>query len=218
MKQKISIIDYDCGNVMSIKSALQKVGATRIDFVNSEKDILNSNCLILPGVGAFGHAMRKLNDYNLISPIKTFVENGGFVLGICLGMQMLFDCSDEMGSHEGLGLIKGNVKTLQDSKSCSNLKIPNIGWRPIFRYNYKNWDKTILLNNKENDFVYYVHSYIAHPNSGEDILAVTKYGGKVFPAVVNKKNIFGCQFHPEKSGPVGLKILRQFLKIFSQNG
>jgi len=214
MNIKISIVNYDCGNLKSISSALREIGAKNINLVNSEKEIMTSDCLILPGVGAFGHAMQKLKNNNLVNPIKRYVEKGGKIMGICLGMQMLFDTSEEMGFHKGFGFIKGKIKILENNKIPNNYKVPNVGWRAIFRNkNSKNWNGTILSDNKNNDFMYFVHSYVAYPICENNILAFSDHNGLFFPAVVASENVFGCQFHPEKSGLVGLKILRQFLKI-----
>lgn len=213
---KVGILDYGCGNIKSIKSALKYLGITRIILVSAEQDIENCQCLIFPGVGAFGHAMERLNVNNLIIPIKKFVSNGGYIFGICLGMQLLFDKSYEMGSHEGLGLISGTVKVLEKSTE-DNYKLPNIGWYTIDIKKHKHQSNYFIKKEDCMNFYYFVHSYAAFPNNAENIIASSTYSNKKFVAVVKKNNIYGTQFHPEKSGQAGLNLLHNFLKIVKKN-
>lgn len=201
----VGIIDYGVGNLFSVCSSLDKVGESA-RIVKTEKEIEASDRIILPGVGAFGDAAQKLRASGLDKVIIREAENGKPLMGICLGMQLLFDKSYEYGEHKGLGLIPGNVVAFE-GKIPSDLKIPHIGWNalrfksnsPIFKY----------IN--DGDFVYFVHSYFA-TDCLKNTVATAEYGIDVTAAVA-KDNIFGCQFHPEKSGDVGLKILKGFCEV-----
>ena len=201
----IAIIDYGVGNLFSLSSSFKAIGAD-ITITGDPEVIKKADKLILPGVGAFEDAAKKLRDSGLDKIIIEEAENGKPLLGICLGMQMLFEESHEYGVHKGLGLIKGKVIPMQ-GKIPENLKIPHIGWNalkftketPLFKY----------IN--EGDCVYFVHSYYAE-NCDEALIATAEYG-KELTAAVQKNNIFGCQFHPEKSGNVGLNILKAFCEF-----
>lgn len=198
----ISIIDYGVGNLFSLSSSFEKIGAETI-ITNDRATISSSDKIILPGVGAFGDAILKLKETGLDKIIKEEVKKGKKLLGICLGMQLLFDKSYEFGEFDGLGLIKGKVVPMKgyiDDK----LNIPHTGWNllkikkehPLFRYI------------KNEDYVYFVHSYFA-TDCDENVIATTEYD-KEITATVAKDNVAGMQFHPEKSGDVGLSILRAF--------
>lgn len=198
----IAIIDYGVGNLFSLSSSLKNLGVDSV-VTSDIKTIQAADKLILPGVGAFGDAALKLKNSGLDKVIKSQVQSGKEILGICLGMQLLFERSFEHGEHEGLGLLSGKVVSLKDYLP-SNFKIPHIGWNAL------NFTKQSLLfkyiNNK--DYVYFVHSY--HVLDCEDsLIATTDYEIEV-SAAVQKNNIMGCQFHPEKSSDVGLKILKAF--------
>lgn len=196
----IAIIDYGVGNLFSLMQSLKKIGAESV--VTSEiEQIERADRLILPGVGAFGDAARKLRDSGLDKVIKSQVAAGKPLLGICLGMQLLFDKSFEYGEHDGLGLIKGEVLPLSDY--VSGLKIPHMGWNGLEFVD----NSPLFKNLKQGEYVYFVHSYFA--KCGEGLSAVTDYGIKV-TAAVRKGNVYGVQFHPEKSGGAGLEILRAF--------
>lgn len=201
----IAIIDYGVGNLFSLASSFKAIGYETI-VTGDPETIKKADKLILPGVGAFGDAVKKLRDTGLDKVVIEEVKNGKNLLGICLGMQMLFEKSFEYGEHEGLGLIKGQVIPMENTIP-ENLKIPHIGWNalnfkktsPLFKY----------INN--GDCVYFVHSYYAE-NCEDSLLATTEYG-KELTAAVQNKNVFGCQFHPEKSGNVGLNILKAFCEM-----
>ncbi len=201
----IAIIDYGVGNLFSLTSSLKKIGADVV--VTSDIDeIKRADKIILPGVGAFSDAAEKLRNSGLDSVLIEEAKNGKNIMGICLGMQMLFEKSYEYGEHKGLGLLKGNVISMQ-GKIPAELKIPHIGWNalimkkqsPLFKY----------IN--EGDCVYFVHSYYA-ADCEDSVIAVSEYGIEV-TAAVEKDNVMGCQFHPEKSGEVGLKILKAFCEM-----
>ena len=199
----IAIVDYGVGNLFSLKSSLAAIGADAV-VTKDEAVIRGAEKIILPGVGAFEDAMNKLRDSGLADVVKDEVRNGKPLLGICLGMQMLFEKSLEYGEHEGLGLVPGTVVPIGDVIPA-DLKIPHIGWNalhftgekcPIFKY----------VN--DGDCVYFVHSYYA-AGCEDYTVATAEYGAELTAAVQNG-NVFGCQFHPEKSGKVGLNILRAF--------
>lgn len=196
----IAIIDYGVGNLFSLMQSLKKIGADSIVTADSEL-IERAEKLILPGVGAFGDAAQKLRDSGLDGVIKSEVAKGKPLLGICLGMQLLFDRSFEYGEHTGLGLIKGEVLPLSDY--VSGLKIPHMGWNSLEFVD----NNPIFKNLRQGEYVYFVHSYFA--KCGEGLSATTEYGIKV-TAAVRKDNVFGVQFHPEKSGTAGLEILKAF--------
>ena len=198
----IAIIDYGVGNLFSLCSSLKYIGADSI--VTSDKDVIRSAYkLILPGVGAFSDAAKKLSDSGLDILIKQEAERGKDIMGICLGMQMLFERSYEYGTHTGLGLLRGEVVPMKDSIP-ENLKVPHIGWNALdFTREHK-----LFKYIKNGDCVYFVHSYYA--SGCDDSLIATAEYGKPLTAAVALDNIMGCQFHPEKSGKVGMDILRAF--------
>ena len=201
----IAIIDYGVGNLFSLTSSFKYVGADVIVTSNPD-EIKKADKIILPGVGAFGDAIKKLKDTGLDKIVIEEASNGKPLMGICLGMQLLFEKSYEYGEHDGLGLLKGSVVPM-DGYIDKSLKIPHIGWNaldikkenPLFKYL------------KSGDCVYFVHSYFA-ADCEESLLATTEYG-KELTAAVAYKNVMGCQFHPEKSGDVGLKILKAFCEL-----
>ena len=199
----IVIVDYGVGNLFSLKSSFGKIGV-EVKVSADRKEIENAEKIILPGVGAFGDAAEKLQKSGLSDLICSLAKKGKPILGICLGMQLLFDKSYEYGEHKGLGIIKGNIRPISDVIPA-NLKIPHMGWNalklrgekhPIFKY----------IN--DGDYVYFVHSYFA-ADCDESVIAVSDYGAPLTAAVA-KGNVVGCQFHPEKSGEIGLKILKAF--------
>ena len=198
----ITIIDYGMGNLKSVYNALKKVNFD-CQISSEVTDIEMADKLILPGVGAFKDAMDNLKNLDLILPIRKKVNDGCPLLGISLGMQMLFDEGYECELRKGLGFIEGKIK-LMNSKE--NLKIPHIGWNRL-EFNREN---KILNNINKESFVYYVHSFMATEMIDENLIAYSKYGDINIPGIVNKGNVYGMQFHPEKSGEVGLKILKNF--------
>lgn len=198
----IAIVDYGVGNLFSLRSSLKSIGAEAV--ITSDRNIIgNAEKLILPGVGAFGDAVRKLRDSGLDVLLKEQAAKGKEILGICLGMQLLFEKSMEYGEHEGLGLLKGSVIPMEGTISAG-LKIPHIGWNGL----HFTRDSRLFRYIEENDCVYFVHSYYA-ADCGESLIATAEYGREI-TAAVEKGNVKGCQFHPEKSGRVGLNILRAF--------
>ena len=211
MTKKIVIIDYGVGNILSIKNAISYQGYDSI-VTHNNKVIENSTHLILPGVGAYPLAMEKLKNLKLIDSLKIAREKGIFILGICLGMQLLFSASDEFGSSEGLNLIKGNIVKLDKFKQNQNIKLPNIGWRNL-ENNEKNLKIDILNNLIDDSKYYFIHSHALIEYEKNVKVINSSYQNIIFPAVINLKNIYGCQFHPEKSRTQGLKILENFLNL-----
>jgi len=204
----IGIINYGVGNLFSLESSFESIGEKV--FVSGDKtELSKADGLILPGVGAFEDAIAKLKENGLDHFVKEEASKGKPLMGICLGMQLLFEKSYEYGEHEGLGLLKGQVVPMQGSIP-EELKIPHIGWNAL------HITKTCPLFDdlKEDDCVYFVHSYYAE-NCENSLCATTEYG-KELTAAVFKDNVYGCQFHPEKSGDVGMKILRAFSALCKQ--
>ena len=205
----IAIIDYDAGNIRSVEKALIALGEQPV--VTRDKDaILAADKLILPGVGAFGDAMERLHQYGLVDVIREAVKNGTPLLGICLGLQLLFERSDESDGVKGLGILKGQILKIPDSP-C--LKIPHMGWNSLHLQNSGRLFKDI----PENTYVYFVHSYYLQAEEEEIVKATTQYSTCIH-ASVEKGNVFACQFHPEKSSRWGLKILENFAALESGTG
>lgn len=205
MKRNITLIDYGVGNLESLRNAFDSLGYN-VSVSSDRKEILASDSMLLPGVGAFGRAMVRLKEHQYDEVIKEFINSGKPVLGICLGMQLLFQESEEFGNNDGLGVLKGHIKKL---KSQRELKLPHISWASL---SCANFNKSKILNGlNEKSYFYFVHSYCYEGN--ESTLAQTTYGEQMFSSVVNSENVFGCQFHPEKSGVDGLKILDNFMNL-----
>ena len=206
---KVTVIDYGLSNLLSVQHAFVHFGA-EVQVTSSPADVLAADALVLPGVGAFQDGMQGLEQLGLIEPIKQKTAQGTLLLGICLGMQMLFDESEEFGLHKGLGLIPGEVCPLADDLKDPSLKVPHIGWNrldivpgrendPLFKYT------------KPGEYVYYVHSFYAK-NCAANTLAASEYSIPVTGAVKNGL-VYGTQFHPEKSGDTGLRMLRAFAEL-----
>ena len=200
----IAIIDYDAGNIKSVEKAMQKLGADVV--ITKDADvILGADKVILPGVGAFGDAMGNLKKYGLDQVIYKVVEKGTPFLGICLGLQLLFERSDETPGVEGLGILKGEVLRIPE---CGELKIPHMGWNSLHLQNGGRLFKGL----SEDAYVYFVHSYYLKAEESEIVKATAEYGVTIH-ASVEKDNVFACQFHPEKSSDVGLQILKNFVEL-----
>jgi len=200
-----AIIDYDAGNLKSVEKALVSLGQECV-ITRDRKEILQADRLILPGVGAFGDAMEKLNQYDLVEPIQSFVKTGKPFLGICLGLQLMFESSEETPGVEGLNLLPGRILRIPDAPG---LKIPHIGWNSL---TIQNPETRLLKDIKDGAYVYFVHSYYLKAECEKDVCASTFYSTTIH-AAVEHENVFACQFHPEKSGTVGLQILTNFTKL-----
>lgn len=206
----IAVIDYGVGNLFSLKASLAQLGAEAV-VTNKIEDIKKADKIILPGVGAFEDAIAKLNATGLVDTIKEETSNGKYLLGICLGMQLLFDKSYEYGEHEGLGLIKGKIVDIKSDLSPEMqevLKVPHIGWNAL---KFKGEKDQLFKYIEDGDCVYFVHSYYA-TDCAESTLATTEYDIELTAAVRNG-SVYGTQFHPEKSGSVGLSILKSFIEL-----
>lgn len=201
----LAVIDYGAGNLRSVMHALHHLGVEAMRLAREPGDLRGADKIILPGVGAFGAGMLQLQRQGLIQPIKDAVYGGVPYLGICLGMQFLFEFSDEMGMHEGLGLLPGYVSRFPDDLG---LKVPHMGWNQLCIQR-----PSLLLDGIESDeYAYFVHSYYCVPTHTDDTLLTADYGFP-FAAAVQRGHIYGVQFHPEKSQRVGLQILTNFLKV-----
>lgn len=210
--QKVVVIDYGLGNIYSVVRALEVCGATNVCVSSKAEDVESADKLILPGVGAFANGMQGLRDRELVEPILRFAKSGRPLLGICLGMQMLASTSEEFGQQDGLNLIPGQVRAIPHfAIDGTKLKIPHIGWRQLEKAFLTEWTGSILSYTKPGNSVYLVHSYMVELTDSSDLLSYSMYGGHQITTVIRRGSIYGCQFHPEKSGPEGLKILKTFL-------
>ena len=199
-----TIIDYDAGNLRSVEKALQALGDT-VAITRDKKEILGAERVILPGVGSFGDAMERLHQYGLVEVIHEVIKKGTPFLGICLGLQLLFEHSDESQGVKGLGVLKGEILRLPDKKG---MKIPHMGWnslriRPGMR---------LFTGIESGEYVYFVHSYYLQAAEETQVAASTEYTAHIH-AAVESGNVFACQFHPEKSGSTGLTILKNFIRV-----
>lgn len=207
MSKKIVITDYGVGNLLSILRAFQHC-CENVTLETDPASIQDATHLVVPGVGAFGQCVESLKNHGFEQPIRDHIAAGKPMLGVCVGMQMLFDSSDEFGHHAGLGLIPGKVTRLPEQGHQGSHKIPNIGWEKLNPA--RSWSNTLLDGLSTDPFVYLVHSYSGHPASPEDRLAYYDLNGIEVCAAVQRGNIMGTQFHPEKSGPTGLAIIKRF--------
>jgi glutamine amidotransferase len=208
---RVTVVDYGIGNLYSVQRALEKCGA-EVSLARTAHEIAGAGRLVLPGVGAFADGMHGLHERDLVAPIVSHAVAGKPLLGICLGMQMMATSSDEFGHHEGLNLIPGHVRAIESiAIDGSHLKSPHIGWASIHPPTVGGWDGSILSDTPDATSVYLVHSFAMYPDEEVDILAECNYGGHRIAAAIRRGNVMGCQFHPEKSGPAGLRILANFV-------
>ena len=212
--KNIVIVDYQLGNILSIKQACEFVGMN-VSLSNDKQDILNADGVILPGVGAFGEAMLNLKKRNLDGLLAEYIATGKPLLGICLGMQLLFEESSEFGWHKGLGFISGNVRSFESEsfhgENDFKFKIPQIGWNRLIPVQPVRNDiliRKIVKGMGDEYYMYFVHSYFVRPDDESIIVTNTTYNGITYCSMLKKDNIFACQFHPEKSANDGLRLLR----------
>ena len=202
----IAIVDYNMGNLASVQNAFAKLGKETV-VESDPKKFKEYDKLVLPGVGAFGDAMEHLRERNMITALQDFAQSGKYMLGICLGMQLLFESSEEFGEHQGLGLIKGHVSAFDTSKFSEPLKVPHMGWNRMFTTQHP-----LFKNLDEEHYLYFVHTYHVNCENENDIIGRTNYGYE-FTSAVAHDNIMGIQPHPEKSHENGMKILQNFINL-----
>jgi len=213
IRPQVAIINYGMGNLFSVAQACRVAGLHPL--ITAERDdILNAAAVILPGVGAFGTAMERLHALDLVSPLRDLAESGHPLMGICLGMQLVMSESNEFGFHQGLNLVPGVVSRLtQPMDGDRPLKVPHVGWNkicsPETSATKPSWDGTLLSHVSQGEYMYFVHSYRCTPADASIAISVTTYGGIEFCSTLRKGNIFGCQYHPERSGTAGLAIYQR---------
>lgn len=206
MGKFLAVVDYGLGNLRSVSKALESVGA-QVKVTNQKQDLSLASAIVLPGVGAFQRAMENLKELKLIPAITRAIEENKPFLGICLGLQILFTQSSEHGRHKGLDIIKGRVE-----KFASGLKIPHMGWNQVKIVKKSKGKSDLFENIANNSYFYFVHSYYVVPEDKDVVVATTTYGKEEFACSVNQGNVWGVQFHPEKSEKLGLQFLSNFLK------
>jgi glutamine amidotransferase len=211
MSTRVTIVDYGLGNLHSVANALKHLGA-QVDYAEDGKAIADADRLILPGVGAFADGMRNLTARGQVPALRAFAASGRPFVGICLGMQLLFDESDEFGIHAGLGIIPGRVARISaNTEVTTSVKVPHVGWNRLLPTRERGWDGSLLATTAVGTFAYFVHSFVAQPRDPAHVLAVATYGPHRLTAAVAMGSVTGFQFHPEKSGPDGLAMLATFL-------
>lgn len=213
MSKRVTVVDYGIGNLYSVGRAFEKVGAS-VTVTDSPALIRSAERLVLPGVGAFADGMEGLREKRLVEPILAFHASQRPMLGICLGMQLLFEQSEEFGNHAGLGLIPGRIRAIpRRDGSGAAIRTPHIGWSALrLPAHHQSWAHSLLGDCRPGDSVYFVHSFTAWPSNEFHRLADSEYCGQRISSVVQVGSLTGCQFHPEKSGVVGLRILRRFVE------
>ncbi len=211
-KKKVAIIDYQLGNLFSVKQACLYLD-TDATITTDKNELLQADYAILPGVGAFGDAMTNLHQLDLVQPIKDFIASGKPFMGVCLGLQLLFTESEEFGNSKGLNLVNGVIKKFAPSDTKGHvLKVPQIEWNQVYEASGNPWKQSPLHTCKNGDYMYFVHSYYAQPDSEQFVLSTTNYGGYQYCSSLINKNIFACQFHPEKSGLHGVEIYKNWFE------
>ena len=213
MRSEVTIIDYGAGNLFNVVTAFKACGS-QVNLADDPETLINADRLVFPGVGSFPNAINELKNLNLFEAIRIFISKGNPFLGICLGMQMMMDASEEISTTEGLSLIPGRVISIPETKMNGQPhKIPHIGWNEIATPPGQTWNNTLLSGIPKNAPFYFLHSFMAVPESEKHLLAYCDYDGHSISATIHKENMFGCQFHPEKSGELGLKVLENFLSL-----
>jgi glutamine amidotransferase len=208
-KKLVVIIDYQMSNLFSVVRAIEKIGHSP-KLSSNGMDLIDADAVILPGVGAFNSAMENLHKLNLIEPIKDYIDKGGPFMGVCLGLQLLFEESEEFGTHSGLGIIDGRVKKFKNINGINN-PVPQIGWNKINQFK-QSWISSPLNDFNSSTWMYFVHSFYVVPKNQDIVLSKTSYCGLDYCSSINMDNVFATQFHPEKSGELGLKIYDNWLK------
>ncbi len=210
MSATVTVVDYECGNLFSISRAIEHCGGT-VALTSDPEAVVGADRLLLPGVGAFGAAMDTLHARGLFDAVLEFADSGRPFLGVCVGMQAMMDYSEEFGRNAGLGFIAGGVAPIPDTGiDGAPHPVPHIGWAPLSP-GPRGWDGTIFDTIEPGEAVYFVHSFAARPDESGAIAATCDYDGHAVTAALAHGSLFGCQFHPEKSGPTGLRIIDRFL-------
>lgn len=213
MSTPVTVVDYGIGNLLSVCRALEASGAS-VNLTGDAQAIAAADRLVLPGVGAFGKCSLELRNHGLWDSVLEFAASDRPLMGICVGMQLLFESGEEFGTHPGLGLIAGVVRAIDPKKPDGGIrKIPHIGWNRLEKPAHRTWQGTILEPITEGESVYFVHSFAGNPTHPEDVLATTEYEGTHILAAVQRGNLTGTQFHPEKSGRIGLTMVERFLNL-----
>ncbi|MDR1475516.1 MAG: imidazole glycerol phosphate synthase subunit HisH [Holosporales bacterium] len=214
MSTQATLVDYGLGNMLSVHRMLEHCGA-KVNIAALPDDIISAERLVFPGVGAFASGMQELAKRGMIGALREFARGGRPILGICLGMQLFMSIGEEFGEHVGINIIPGRVKQIPSVNNLRNsVKIPHIGWNAIVNeQNKESWDNGILKGIQPGEFVYFAHSFYVDLRDKQLCIAQCVYENTSIPAVVRLNNIHGCQFHPEKSGPVGIKIIKNFLTL-----
>jgi len=215
-KSTIVILDYGLGNLFSVQHVCEHLGyETRI--TQDKNDIASADAVILPGVGAFGDAIRNMHSLDLVSPVKDFISSGKPFMGVCLGMQLLFSESEEFGTHKGLDIIGGSIKKFPSVTAAGNrIRVPQISWNHVLQTG-KGWNGSPLAGMENGMYMYFVHSYYAVPADPEVVLTETEYEGIRYCSAVKKGNVFATQFHPEKSAAKGIEIYKNWLNEVDNN-
>ena len=218
MTHRIVIVDYGAGNLYSIERALDFIGV-QAEVVSTPEKIAGAERIILPGVGAFKNGMRGLSERGLVGPLQEYVRSGRPLLGICLGMQLLMSESEEFGRYDGLNMVKGKVVRLDPAlPGKERFKVPHVGWSRVIRRESScaempdGWTEGVLKSLPNGFFANFAHSFVVVPEDGSACIAQTKYGGATFCSCLQQNNLYGCQFHPERSGIEGLEIYRDFVR------
>lgn len=213
----VAIVDYGMGNLYSVERACEEAGMTA-RITSSAAEILRAGAVILPGVGAFPDAMARLHRLDLVSVLRDIVQSAKPLVGICLGMQLLMSESEEFSNSKGLGVLPGTVRWIRpELYEGRQLKVPEVGWNSIHRprVDGAGWERTLLRGLENDTFMYFVHSLVVQPEEGSVCLAMTRYGTVEFCSALKDRNVFGCQFHPERSGHAGLKIYRNIHSLIT---
>lgn len=212
MSNTVTLVDYGLGNLLSVARGFEHCGANVV-LSHDPAVIQRAELLVLPGVGAFADGMRELRERGLVEPIRRFAESDRPLLGICLGMQMMTTMSEEFGEHHGLDLIPGRAREIpRRATNGTPLKIPHIGWSALHQPAKASWNDSLLADTAPGSSVYLVHSYAVDLDDPSDLLSYCDYGGHRVAATIQRGAVVGCQFHPEKSGPAGLRMLAAFLR------
>ncbi len=222
---KVAIVDYGLGNLFSVKHACEYAGMQGV-ITSNKQEIIDADAVILPGVGAFSSAMKSLKELDLVGPLRDIALSEKPLIGICLGMQLLMTESCEFGIHQGLNIISGSVVRFEQPKNSSTkLKVPHVGWNRVVRKKPKrfgedssdstpvDWSDPLLIDLQDGVFMYFVHSFYVKPDESDVVLLTTKYGDVEFCSALKRRNVFACQFHPERSGPQGLQMYKNIASI-----